>query len=302
MITRIVASHLKLGAERGVIAALCLFIGIAPLARSYAQCAEVFDSTAYKNKPNMQMYGIKQALTINPLRWWAPGESLDKLTASKGPEHWATSSWSGDVVVLDLERWPTIGDPVIVSATLQRLSDLVKRLKAVGISKPIGYYGMLPNRDYWRAIKAKSTTEYSAWQRENDLLRSLAVEIDSLFPSLYTFYDDVLGWKAYAIANLSEARRLSMGKPVYAFLWPEYHDSNKSLRGQFIPGSYWAIELETAAQYADGIVIWGGWDNGPRSWDENAAWWTATKAFMAKQSKNCPSTAQPRPPANMIAR
>jgi hypothetical protein len=75
---------------------------------------------------------------------------------------------------------------------------------------------------------------------------------------------------------LIEARRY--GKPVYPFLWPTYHNSNKKLTGQLVPGDYWRMELELVHQYADGVVLWGGYKE---KWDENAAWWRETQAWLA---------------------
>ena len=82
-----------------------------------------------------------------------------------------------------------------------------------------------------------------------------------------------------ALAQLNAAR--AYGKPVYAFLWPRFHDSNRLLGGRYIGDDYWRMELDTARRYADGIVLWGGWDEGrPAQWDENAPWWRVTKGFL----------------------
>jgi hypothetical protein len=140
-------------------------------------------------------------------------------------------------------------------------------------------------------MKETSTQEYQSWREENDQLRSLAGAVDVLFPSLYTMYPDQAGWRKYAIAQIEEARRYGNGKPVYVFLWPQYHESNLILGGRYLPADYWLFELMTAKEYADGIVIWGGWssDNRPVEWDENAAWWKVTKEFMKNRSPAPPS-------------
>ena len=47
------------------------------------------------------------------------------------------------------------------------------------------------------------------------------------------------------------------------------------------------MELDIARQYADGIVLWGGYDlqnDHPRDWDETAPWWQVTKMFMSRVS------------------
>jgi hypothetical protein len=37
------------------------------------------------------------------------------------------------------------------------------------------------------------------------------------------------------------------------------------------------MELETARQSADGIVIWGGFQ---QTWDNDAPWWLETQKFL----------------------
>jgi hypothetical protein len=169
---------------------------------------------------------------------------------------------------------------------------LLSRVRQVGFQGPIGYYGVAPIRDYWRATALPDSQPYRAWQSENDQLQPLADAVDVLFPSIYTFYDDQDGWTRYAIANLSEARRLARGKPVYAFLWPQFHESNKTLGGKLIPGKFWASQLQTVAQYADGVVIWGGWKV---MWDEQADWWQATRQFLQSRRQTC---LEPNAPSN----
>ena len=135
-----------------------------------------------------------------------------------------------------------------------------------------------------------SSVGYSTWQAENDRLAPLAKDVDAFFPSLYTFYADRNGWVRYATAQINEARRYGGGKPVFVFLAPQYHESNKILGGRFIEPKYWKLQLETASQQADGIVIWGGWKNGPAEWDEAAPWWKATKEFLREKgicAKQC---------------
>jgi hypothetical protein len=280
------------------IASICLSAGIAVPAFGEESCKKIFDGTLYLGKPDLAKSGLQRAIVTDPLRWWKHGESLDELTRGDGPEDWVRSRVGGEVLALDNERWATAGSKAVVTATVQKLGAVVKRLKTAGFTKPIGYYGIPPNRDYWRAVKEPSSKEYKAWQAENDLLAPLMGDVDALFPSLYTFYDDAIGWQKFAVANLNEARRVSRGKPVYAFLWPEYHDSNKKLQGKYLSAQFWTTELETSLQYADGVVIWGGWQ---QRWDDKAPWWLATKKVLAASPALCPTLATPRTPGNVVA-
>ena len=51
----------------------------------------------------------------------------------------------------------------------------------------------------------------------------------------------------------------------------------------YIDADFWRLQLETVAEHADGVVIWGGWDfdhNRPARWDERVPWWQATRASL----------------------
>ena len=244
----------------------------------------VFDGTLYSNKPDLSAYGIRPITLVYAGQfgpdWYNQVDRLPDLQAVQAVAREAQQKGHG--VVLDIEHWPLNGSPDLVRDSLTKYMTVLKWFREAAPGLPVGYYGAPPLRAYWSAIKDTSSHERQSWMEENDQLRSLAGAVDVLFPSLYTFYPDLAGWRAYAIAHIEEARRYGGGKPVYVFLWPQYHESNLTLGGRYLPADYWLLELETAKAYADGIVIWGGWgsDNRPVKWDENAAWWKVTKEFM----------------------
>jgi hypothetical protein len=240
---------------------------------------KVFDGSLFKNKPDLRSYGIETATLVYQGQLWDSKSSIQATTEQQARK--VGKAIAGDpskeTVILDIEAWPLKGDIVTINQSLQRYSSLVKWFRSELPNASIGYYSLPPLRDYWRAIKGSGSPEYRAWQSDNNKIKRLMSTLDASYPSLYTFYTDRAGWVNYAIANLKEAKRLNPGKPVYAFLWPTYHDSNALLKGQAIPGDYWALQLETVMQYADGLVIWGVGD-----WNENAEWWSVTKDFMSK--------------------
>lgn len=244
----------------------------------------VFDATLYANKPDLSLHGIQPvtlayAGSFGP-DWHKHPDRLPELEAVQAVARDAQRK--GHRVILDIEHWPLEGSPSLVRESLSKYLSVLMWFRAVAPGLSLGYYGAPPLQDYWRAIEDIGSQERRSWMAANDQTRSLAGAVDALFPSLYTFYPDQVGWKKYAIAQIEEARRYGEGKPVYAFLMPTYHDSNNSLGGFYLPADYWRVELKTARQYADGIVIWGGWgsNNRPASWDENAPWWKVTKGFM----------------------
>ena len=78
--------------------------------------------------------------------------------------------------------------------------------------------------------------------------------------SIYVFYDDP-GSIYYMASNVEEnylrTRRYGQ-KPVYAYVWLRYHDSNQKLRGQEL--NPYLAEAAAVIPYfcgARGLVVWG---------------------------------------------
>ena len=254
------------------------------------QCFEIFDTTAYQNKPDLTPHGVRPAKVIYGIRQlWGQNrtpEALAQLPPLANVENAVNQAVQSGapLIVLEVEHWPNVGSDDVVAESLRKYVQLADWARTDAGGVPVAYYGVPPMRDYWRAIKHSETLEYRQWQAENERLQPLAVHMDALTPSLYTFYDDIEGWKRYAAANVSEARRLAPEKPLYPFIWPQYHNSNQQLNGQYVPAEYWLQQLRTLEQIADGVVIWSG---GPGAWNPDAAWWQATLAFIAESDRAC---------------
>jgi hypothetical protein len=104
-----------------------------------------------------------------------------------------------------------------------------------------GYYSILPNRDYWAPVSA-DPDRVEEWEAINTRLKRLANEVDVIFPSVYTFYNTPNSWDIYATAIISEAKKYN--KPVYAFVWPQYHNSNADLKYTYIDDVFWKRQLD----------------------------------------------------------
>lgn len=244
----------------------------------------VFDSTLYADKPDLTLYGIKPIAILYAGQFgheWVKDVTKlpDKASVQRLAREAGAKSRS---VVIDIEHWPVKGDSDQVQESVSKYMTVLQWFKEAAPELLVGYYGVPPLRDYWRAIRPPTSKEWQSYSEDNDRLKPLARAVDLLFPSLYTFYTDQGGWVRYAYGQIAEARRCANGKPVYVFLWPQYHDSNRELKGTYLANDYWRLELETAKQYADGIILWGGWGNNnrPAKWDEDAGWWKVTKEFM----------------------
>jgi Hyaluronidase len=244
----------------------------------------VFDGTIYKNKPDLSSYGIKPIYLINANTLWKKGQNINNLPDVGLVRQAArTARSNGRIAIIDIEHWKLRGEETIVNESVTKYATVLQWFHDAAPEVLVGYYGLPPIRDYWRAINGPDAPQYIAWQAENDRLKPIIDKVNILFPSLYTYYADKDGWIKHAIANIKEARRYLGNKPVYVFLWPQYHESNSSLALKYLPPNYWKMELEIARQYADGAIIWAGWDFNKKAraqWNDDAPWWQVTKRFV----------------------
>lgn len=265
---------------------------------------QIFDGTSFSGAPDLSAYGI-QAVDIAYVNEFFAGSwpniDLDTLSEPKIRQLANQAADAGQILIIDIEHWGLDNRTVSeaeVDESLDKYAQIVTWLRDERPELEVGLYGVPPIRDYWvpalylEALEnqhipywasqlATLDANYQSWQAANDRLTGLADQMDYLFPSLYTFYDDRDDWRRYAVGNISEARRY--GKPVYPFLWMNFHGSHPTTPGAFIPGDFWRQQLETVGQYADGAVIWGGLDlQNPDKypWDDNAPWWQETLDFI----------------------
>jgi len=254
-----------------------------------AACFKIMDATLYSGKPDLKQYGIQHVTMVEPQRWWkvanadASGRHAASVQNAKG------LAGNQEPVIIDLELPITRSTPG-ADENIKQYLDVVSAMREAGYDRPLAFYGSLPGREYWRALKGPGTPGYRDWQADNDRGSAIVPKVSALYPSLYTLYEDQAGWVKYAEANVAEAKRIGQGRPVYPFLWPQYHDSAHALAYQYLPPAYWSLQLRTMAQVADGLVLWGGWDftNGrPQPWDDTAPWWQATLAFIRSQHNVC---------------
>lgn len=237
----------------------------------------VFDALLYKGKPDLTPLGMSAIRVIYEDELWNKiGDNhehpnIDKIASV------ARMLKPGSIACIDIECWP-VNDPKpdVARASIEKYLIVARIFKKEAPSVRIGFYSVLPVRDHVRANGKKESTGFRQWQAENDTLKPLAEIVDYIFPSLYTLSASPQYWRVFAEANIAEARRY--GKPVYPFLWPEYHPGIGKLSGQYIPKDFWELELEMCYRNADGLVVWGGWKE---LWEENAPWWVAAKKFLS---------------------
>jgi hypothetical protein len=183
-----------------------------------------------------------------------------------------------DYVVIDIEVWDEITE---MDKLILAMKTIRNGVRAKGGKSKLGYYMMLPEKN-WNAPVSGQSGKNRAWQSNNDKLKRLAKEVDVIFPSLYTMFDNKGDWVRYAKANIAEAKQY--GKPVFPFIWPQIHNWNKSDGQKYMSASFWKTQLQTVHSLSNGVVIWGsmttkkgrrGWD----TWRSGMPWWEVTKDF-----------------------
>lgn len=247
---------------------------------------KMFDATQYSRRPDLAAYGLQPMAVIYEQFYWKPGQSMKNLPPKE--QVMALSKRipaKGEYVTSDVEYWKLddVSD-LELAQNIERYKTIVKWTKEAYPGKKVGIFGRLPIWDNYRCNTDPSHPRFKQWQAANNKLRPLAEVVDCILPELYAVSPDMEAWRKVAVAQLEAAR--SYGKlPVFVYLWPEYWDLDKrGLEGKPIPAEFWRLQLETAYQYADGVVIWGGYGkNGPIPWNNEYAWWKVTKAFMQEK-------------------
>jgi hypothetical protein len=249
----------------------------------------VFDATLYKNKPDLSKYGIRPLNIIYTAQIWKKGEPLDRLPDQTRIQQLAHEAFKkANLVVVDIEQWPVTGHRIdIMEQSVEKYVTVLSWMKRAAPKLKIGFFANVPVSDFQKSSAPPGSLRYLVWQADNNRVKPIAAKIDAAFPAAYTYSTDRELWKRNLLALVNETRRLFKG-PVYVFLWPQYFDHAPTpveIQLQYLPAEDWKFELETAHQYADGVVIWGGWDfakRQPATWNAQAPWWQVTKAFVEK--------------------
>lgn len=254
-----------------------------------AQCSarqggsfRVFNALNYADQPELRARGLYRAHVIDR-GFWRDEAKMDAVDPAKVRAVVDALPKDGGPIVIDIEHFHTQRTAPGAAKSVAMLADTAKIFRSAAGGREVGYYGLVPLGDYWRAIDVPAGGVRD-WQQDSDFARPISDSVTVLFPSLYTFYEDRDGWLKRTRASICEARRIARGKPIYGFLWPEYHESNrKPGKSEWIPADYWRMQLETLHDYADGVVLFGGFALNPykvRTWDERAPWWRETGRAM----------------------
>lgn len=241
---------------------------------------KIYHDIKWRGMPDTGLERIIDIARNDKQAFWLIGD--DKKTAF--PDEQKTRELAltipvGQKIYFNIEHLPNrqnFHTQLQMAETQQKLSNIAHWVKSERPTIDIGFYTILPQRE----LTAGHWTP--EWEARNDYFKPLASFIDTVYPSLYTFYNDHQGWVAYAEANIQEARKYN--KKVIAFIWPQYHASSPTNANQLIDGAYWRLQIETLYSLADGVIIWTGgcceWSEMTSETDPNN-WWFQTLDFMA---------------------
>ncbi len=269
--------------------------------------------TLYTSVPSLMPDGRTPEVFL-ATSWWffgpATGQDIDPIEERCRQ---AAREARGRLLVIDIENdfYPfdiRKAPKRRVLYTIQRIRKAIRWMRDEVPSLKIGLYG-IPMRDYWVAINTalgsehqlfdKCQAELREWRAANDFLAALVADLDYLCPELYTFQPHQDRWQRYCDVHIKEAKRF--GKPVLAFLMPEYHPSEIGNWGRWLAADYWRMQLERARfAGADGIIIYTMTHSGTA-----APWWQETVRFrreLVKQRVRLNARSSTRPLARDLQR
>jgi hypothetical protein len=236
-------------------------------AAEHARSFTVYDNMFYRGKPNTAAEGLQASNILYENLIWPDKKELGILPnrnafAALVRSHIANPG----PLVIDIEQLPLKGSSEAARHNMEILATLADWAHEAAPGKVIGYYG--------------TNTLTKVPPSNLALARELARHVDAFFPPMYTFDDDHAKWEQRAQAEAAEARDLDPSKPVYFYLWPQYHDGTPRAF-EFIAGAYWKFQLETSRRYCNGIVLWSP---SRYDWDNSTSWWSVTREFLHSQN------------------
>lgn len=203
-------------------------------------------------------------------------------------QNFALTCPAGVNVCLDLETWPYFPNSKLTT-TINRFLTTISYFKAVNTVSPLGFYGVPPRQAYeWSTIDpVNNPSGYATWKRISDSLARFAVNVDVFQPSFYAYDADTTSWRKMVDTTIAATKRYSTTKPIYAWIWPQYHQSTRPNQLQFIDTAIWRYQLQTLYDRTNGVIIWTSnkdASNNTIYWDPNMLWWQVTKSFMVEKS------------------
>lgn len=125
----------------------------------------------------------------------------------------------------------------------------------------VGFYGPQPFRRDYYGIAGKDAQQIDGTHKSDaEMWRHFDPYVDYYVASIYVFYDrpDSVFYMASNVEENYLRSRVYGNKPVYAYTWLRFHDSNRLLKGTELPP--YLVEAMAIVPYfsgAKGVVLWG---------------------------------------------
>lgn len=245
----------------------------------------LYNQVRFSGSPNSLLPLLLPLKIANETQLLNPSDSTPNATAIA---NFAMQCPAGVVVTLDLETWPYYPAAKLTN-TINRFLSTISYFKSANATSSIGFYGVPPKQAYqWSSIDpVANPSGYYNWRIISDSLARMAKNVDNFQPSFYAYDADTISWRKMVDTTIAAIRRYSTTKPIYAYVWPQYHQGTAPLQLQFIDTAIWKYELRTLYDRADGAIIWTSNKDVSGNtiyWDPNMLWWQATKSFMVEKS------------------
>lgn len=246
--------------------------GARPSTQPAARPFLVFDNMAYAGKPDLSTNGLVPSCVIYDRAEWKKAIAAGQLPdeALFKAEVRSRAAGRPGPVVIDIEYVFLSQTRGTTGAEVQQhfklFITLARWAHEAAPGHCVGYYGhgLFPE---------EPGQEYAA--EKNQLLAA----VDDFFPSMYSFGNQTPAkWQEKLQFLLAQAHELAPGKPVYPYLWAQYHEGSPQAL-EFLDGDRMKWELETARDSgADGVVFWSG---AKPAW-KDAPWFQAMRKFVAE--------------------
>ncbi len=233
----------------------------------------------YADYPGRQKENIRKTLDINKNNPWQKPEFFERIIRRNIEQRGNQNA----IFVHDIEfsfeedvdkAW---ADPVVRAASKatsrEQFADAYLREWATWFTlpcqwakerfpgTPIGIYGPQPFRRDYYGIAGKSAQQIDGThQSDAELWQHIDPFVDYYVASIYVFYDkpDSVYYMAANVEENVERTRRFGNKPLYAYEWLRYHDSNQKLANQEV--APWLAEAMAVLPYfcgARGVALWG---------------------------------------------
>jgi hypothetical protein len=184
------------------------------------------------------------------------------------------------------ERWDErlgVNRPIMLDLRVYSMSAVLDDVEFIhsvaaayregGFTGEMGFYAFAPGdatNDLILDRDPKYQRRMRDWKASNDfhagprgLLAPFTVTCPSLYPNTWEFP----AYRKWAGPMIDEAKRL--GKPVIAFLCPEFHPSVRDVGGSLVANQFWKSNLDLIQEKDIDVILWlGGDNNKKRDWND----------------------------------